>query len=74
MTPRHLTTKDAADYLQISVRTLERYRSEGTGPKFARFGNRTLYRTEDIDAWLAERTFRSSRDARNAKAEMRAAG
>ena len=50
------TTKQAARYLSLSPRTLERMRVEGTGPRFHRAGkgkrSRVLYRKSDLDRWL----------------------
>jgi excisionase family DNA binding protein len=53
-----LTQQQLADELQVSVRTLERWRQEGTGPAFIRVGRSPRYRRSDIDAWL-ERQRRS---------------
>ena len=47
-----LTQQQLADELQITVRTLERWRQEGTGPAFIRVGRSPRYRRADIDAWL----------------------
>jgi excisionase family DNA binding protein len=53
-----LTQQQLADELQVSMRTLERWRQEGTGPAFVRVGRSLRYRRSDIDAWL-ERQRRS---------------
>jgi excisionase family DNA binding protein len=47
-----LTQKQLADELQVSLRTLERWRQEGSGPAFIRVGRSPRYRRSDIDAWL----------------------
>jgi excisionase family DNA binding protein len=47
-----LTQQQLADELQVSLRTLERWRQEGTGPAFIRVGRSPRYRRSDIDAWL----------------------
>jgi excisionase family DNA binding protein len=52
MTEELLTQQQLADELQVSVRTLERWRQEGTGPAFVRVGRSPRYRRSDIDAWL----------------------
>jgi len=61
---RYLTTKDVASLLHISVRTLERFRVEGTGPVFHKAGRgrraRVLYKLTDVQAWLAEQAFQST--------------
>jgi len=53
---RPLTTEEAAQYLSVTRRTLERWRSQRVGPRFLkpRGGrtNRCLYRREDLDSWL----------------------
>ncbi len=47
-----LTTDEAAQFLRLSPRTLERYRVEGTGPKYRKAGPgiraRVLYAFEDL--------------------------
>lgn len=39
-TRHYLVTREAADYLGLSPRTLDRYRISGAGPVFHRFGGR----------------------------------
>lgn len=51
-----LTPEDLSTYLGgIPVRTLDRWRSQRTGPSFIRVGRYVRYRPEDVDLWLAER-------------------
>jgi excisionase family DNA binding protein len=52
MTEELLTQQQLAHELQVSLRTLERWRQEGTGPAFIRIGRFPRYRRSDIDAWL----------------------
>ena len=47
-----LTTTEAAAYVGLSPRTLERYRVIGDGPPYLRVGRRVLYRRADLDAWI----------------------
>jgi predicted DNA-binding transcriptional regulator AlpA len=47
-----LTQKDAAHLLGVSVRTLERHRVTGTGPRWARLGRLVRYRERDIAEWI----------------------
>ena len=55
MEERHLTTEEAAQYLRLSKRTLEGFRSRGGGPTFRRKGrNIVRYLKKDLDAWLEE--------------------
>ena len=58
MTEKLLTQQQLADELEVSLRTLERWRQQGTGPAFIRVGRSPRYRRSDIDAWL-ERQRRS---------------
>jgi excisionase family DNA binding protein len=52
---RLLTQDEAAEYLRVSPRTLQRWRTEaGTGPPWHRAGRRVVYRQRDLDAWLEQ--------------------
>ena len=56
MTPtKFMIQAEAADYLRVSERTLERWRVLGGGPKFRKFGRRVVYGTADLEAWADER-------------------
>lgn len=59
-----LTPKEAAAYLRLGERTLERMRIDGTGPRFwkstATKKGRVFYRLQDLDTWLAARGFAST--------------
>ena len=59
-----LTTVEAAAYLRLSPRTLERFRVEGTGPKFLKAGAgkraRVLYEPAELKAWLERFAFKST--------------
>lgn len=48
-----LSTREAALYLALSPRTLEKWRTRGTGPVYARVGRRVVYRREDLDDFVA---------------------
>lgn len=51
-TPALLTPKEAAAFLQVSEKTLEKWRTKGTGPKFRRLGHRTVrYLQNDLTEW-----------------------
>jgi len=56
---RFLTTPEAARFLSLSGRTLEKHRTYGTGPKYRKIGGRVIYAVEDLQAW-ADRGLRSS--------------
>lgn len=51
-----LTVNDAAEFLRVHVRTLERWRQTGEGPRYTRMGRRVGYRQSDIDSWLDANT------------------
>jgi excisionase family DNA binding protein len=50
---RLLKTKDAAEYLGLSVRTLENWRYQGRGPKCVLMGRTVRYDLQDLDAWVS---------------------
>jgi predicted DNA-binding transcriptional regulator AlpA len=54
-----LNQKQAAKILGLSVRTLERHRVAGTGPRWARLGRMVRYRQCDLTEWV-ESNLRSS--------------
>jgi excisionase family DNA binding protein len=60
MTDRLLTQQQLADELEVSVRTLERWRQQGTGPAFIRVGRSPRYRRADLDPWLDQQRRTSS--------------
>lgn len=53
--PVFLTTRQAAAFLSLSPRTLDRYRFAGTGPAFHKFGVRIAYARSDLEDWAAEK-------------------
>ena len=59
---QYLSTRQAAEYLGLSTRTLDRYRVSGDGPVFHRFGGRVRYLRDDLDVWAASRRRRSTSD------------
>lgn len=69
---RILRRREAAQYIGRSERALERYATDGGGPKYVRIGAKAVgYTIEDLDAWLKARTFSSTSEedaARNGKA------
>jgi predicted DNA-binding transcriptional regulator AlpA len=62
ITPRYLRTPDAATHLGLSPRTLEKHRCYGTGPVFRRLGGRVVYAIEELEAWAAQGSRRSTSD------------
>lgn len=47
----HLNQKQLAVRWSISEASLERWRSEGIGPRYLKIGGRILYRQIDIDVY-----------------------
>jgi len=61
-TPEHLTRAKAAEYLTYQLgypcarKTLDKYATLGGGPPFIHVGRRTLYKADDLRAWLIGRS------------------
>ena len=58
----YLSTREAAAWLGLSPRTLDRYRVSGEGPVFHRFGSRVRYLLADVEAWASARRRVSTSD------------
>jgi predicted DNA-binding transcriptional regulator AlpA len=50
--PRYLRTPEASRFVGLSIRTLEKHRIYGTGPRYSKLGGRVVYRVEDLQAWV----------------------
>ncbi|KAB7783673.1 helix-turn-helix transcriptional regulator [Methylorubrum populi] len=50
-----ISTDQAAKRLGFARNRLEKERTAGTGPRFARFGRSIRYRLADVDAWAEAR-------------------
>ena len=48
--PRFLRTPEAARYLGLSGRTLEKHRTYGTGPRYRKIGGRVVYALDDLES------------------------
>ena len=59
---RYLTNNEAADFLRLSPRTLEKQRVIGGGPRFRKFGRRVMYAITDLEAWADARSFEMTSD------------
>jgi excisionase family DNA binding protein len=59
---RYLTNEEAASFLRLSPRTLEKLRVIGGGPRFRKFGRRVLYAIEDLETWANARSFEMTSD------------
>ena len=57
--PTFLDQRATAELLRLSERTLERFRLEGRGPVYMKFGKRVVYALTDLVVW-AEKQRRSS--------------
>ena len=62
--PRYLRTKEAAEFLSLSARTLEKHRTYGTGPAYRKLGGRVVYAVDDLEAWAARGAVTSTSDPR----------
>ncbi|HEV2549408.1 MAG TPA: helix-turn-helix domain-containing protein [Stellaceae bacterium] len=58
-----LSTAQAAHYIGLSRRTLEKMRTAGTGPKYRKHGRYVRYHIDDLDDWSNSRSKRSTADA-----------
>ncbi len=63
MSPFYMTVSEAAEYLSISVPTLNRYRCQGVGPKYAKLGSSIRYTNVDLDEWVRANTIAPRRSA-----------
>ncbi|WP_413043851.1 helix-turn-helix transcriptional regulator [Pseudomonas sp. YJ42] len=62
-TPQYLNNDEAAAFLRLSPRTLEKQRVIGGGPRFRKFGRRVMYARADLQAWADARCFQTTFDA-----------
>jgi len=59
---RYLVNGEAAAFLRLSPRTLEKLRVIGGGPRFRKFGRRVRYSLNDLEAWANARSFEMTSD------------
>ncbi|MER9002565.1 helix-turn-helix domain-containing protein [Mesorhizobium sp. M0862] len=62
--PRFLRTPEAARFLGLSGRTLEKHRTYGTGPSYRKLGGRVVYAIDDLQAWADRGAVISTSDPR----------
>jgi Helix-turn-helix domain len=55
-----LTEAQAADYLKLSIRTLQAWRIRNVGPAFVRAGRAIRYRRYDLLVWIKQQTVQSA--------------
>ena len=60
---RYVNTRQAAEMVGLSPRTMEYYRTTGQGPAFSKLGGRVRYAVADIERWVRERRRYSTRAA-----------
>ena len=60
--PEFLTTDEAAAFLRLSPRTLEKQRVLGGGPRFRKFGARVVYAAVDLRVWADSRAYGMTSD------------
>jgi excisionase family DNA binding protein len=54
-----LTEDQLAELTAVPVKTLQRWRSDGTGgPRYVKAGRAVRYRPEDVEQWLDRSTVR----------------
>lgn len=58
-----LNEVQAADFLNLSVRTLQAWRIKIAGPRFVRAGRAIRYRRSDLIAWIDDNTVRQPSSA-----------
>lgn len=63
MPPRYLRTPEAARFLGLSPRTMEKHRLHGTGPLYRKLGGRVVYEIGDLQKWANEGTRRSTSES-----------
>lgn len=52
--PRRLSEREAAAYLgPVSIRTLQNWRNNKTGPAYTKLGGRIVYAVADLEAFIA---------------------
>ena len=58
----YVTNDEAAAFLKLSPRTLEKMRGIGGGPPFRKLGRRVTYRMDELERWANVRTCESTSD------------
>jgi len=59
---QYLTNQEAADFLKLSPRTLDKLRVVGGGPTFRKFRRRVVYAVRDLQAWANARACDTTSD------------
>lgn len=59
---QRMSTREAAAYVGLSPRTLEKLRISGGGPEYLKPNRRVIYETQSLDRWLRGTRRRSTSD------------
>jgi predicted DNA-binding transcriptional regulator AlpA len=57
---RVLRARDAAAYLGLAMQTMARWRVEGRGPRFTKFGGAVVYQLRELDQFIERNTHSST--------------
>lgn len=69
-----LTTEQAAHYVGLSRRALEKMRRQGRGPRFRKHGRYVRYHIADLDGWSGTHSHNFTRDPDQPSSETPPAG
>lgn len=53
---KFLNERETAQFLQISIHTVRKWREQGKGPPVTRVGDRCLYNAFELGRWLVAQT------------------
>jgi hypothetical protein len=70
--PRFVRTPEAARLLELSPRTLEKHRCDGTGPIYHKLGGRVVYAVADLQTWIKDCARRSTSEAASGLSDLSA--
>lgn len=59
---RLVTERDASECLGVSVRTLQKWRLQGNGPRFVKLGHAVRYDGRDLEEYIESARRRSTSD------------
>jgi hypothetical protein len=59
---QYLSNDEAAHILNLSPRTLEKFRVIGGGPHYRKLGRRVVYSIRDLEEWAEARACESTSD------------
>lgn len=61
---RLLNEQEAADFLGVSIRTMQNWRHRGGGPSYIKLNSRSVrYQLSDLKAWIEAQKAESTSDA-----------